>query len=206
MHKEYAVYHLLKESEFFNMLQKAKNSSKINRKIDKMAIPMTKAGHSKLEEELKDLKTIQRPAIIEAIAAAREHGDISENAEYHAAREKQAWIEGRINEIKNTLADANIIDISNIRGNTVMFGATVTIVNEETNEESEYQIVGEVEADLSKRLLSNTSPIGRALIGKEVGESFTVTTPAGEKYFEILNLRYNGRDLELKHILKSSDI
>ncbi len=155
-----------------------------------MTIPMTKAGHARLKEELKDLKTVRRPAIIQAIAVAREHGDLKENAEYHAAREQQSLTEGRINEIDSMLADANVIDISNIKGNTVMFGATVTIVNEETDEESVYQIVGEVESDLSKGLISNTSPIGRTLIGKKVGDSFTVHVPVGEKYFEILDLKY----------------
>lgn len=155
-----------------------------------MTTPMTQAGHDKLEEELKDLKSVQRPAIIRAIATAREHGDLKENAEYHAAREQQSLAEGRINEIGALLADANIIDISLIQSNKVMFGATVTIVNEETDEESVYQIVGEVEADLSNGRISNTSPMGRTMIGKEVGDSFIVITPAGEKYFEILNLTY----------------
>lgn len=158
-----------------------------------MTTPMTQAGHDKLEEELRDLKSVQRPAIIRAIATAREHGDLKENAEYHAAREQQSLTEGRINEIGGLLADANVIDISSIKGNTVMFGATVTIVNEETDEESVYQIVGEVEADLSEGRISNTSPIGRSLIGKEVGDTFIVITPAGEKYFEILDLKYGGQ-------------
>ena len=155
-----------------------------------MTVPMTQTGHDKLEEELKDLKSVQRPAIIRAIATAREHGDLKENAEYHAAREQQSLAEGRINEIEGMLADANVIDISLIQSDKVMFGATVTIVNEETDEENVYQIVGEVEADLSKRRISNTSPIGRTLIGKEIGDTFVVHTPAGEKYFEILDLRY----------------
>lgn len=155
-----------------------------------MATPMTQAGHVKLEEELRDLKIVQRPAIIRAIATAREHGDLKENAEYHAAREQQSLAEGRIKEIGALLADANIIDISLIQSDKVMFGATVTIVNEETDKESIYQIVGEVEADLSKGRISNTSPIGRTLIGKKVGDSFIVITPAGEKYFEVLDLRY----------------
>lgn len=158
-----------------------------------MTTPMTKTGHAKLKEELKDLKSVRRPAIIQAIAIAREHGDLKENAEYHAAREQQSLTEGRINEIGGLLADANVIDISSIKGNTVMFGATVTIVNEETDEESVYQIVGEVEADLSEGRISNTSPIGRSLIGKEVGDTFIVITPAGEKYFEILDLKYGGQ-------------
>lgn len=155
-----------------------------------MTTPMTQAGHAKLKEELRDLKIVQRPAIIRAIATAREHGDLKENAEYHAAREQQSLAEGRIKEIGALLADANIIDISLIQSDKVMFGATVTIVNEETDKESIYQIVGEVEADLSKGRISNTSPIGRTLIGKKVGDSFIVITPAGEKYFEVLDLRY----------------
>ena len=155
-----------------------------------MTTPMTQTGYNNLEKELKELKSVRRPAIIQAIATAREHGDLKENAEYHAAREQQSLTEGRINEIENMIADANIIDISLIQSDKVMFGATVTIVNEETDEESVYQIVGEVEADFSKRRISNTSPIGRTLIGKEVGDSFIVITPAGEKYFEVLDLRY----------------
>lgn len=156
----------------------------------KTMVPMTQAGHDKLEEELKDLKSVQRPAIIQAIATAREHGDLKENAEYHAAREQQSLAEGRINEIEGMLANANIIDISKMNGKFIMFGAIVTIINEETDEESIYQIVGEVEADLSKRRISNTSPMGRTMIGKEVGDTFVVHTPAGEKYFEILDLKY----------------
>lgn len=155
-----------------------------------MTTPMTKPGHAKLKEELRNLKSVRRPTIIQAIAVAREHGDLKENAEYHAAREQQSLTEGRINEIESMLADANIIDISQMNGKFIMFGATVTIINEETDEESVYQIVGEVEADLSKGRISNTSPIGRTLIGKEVGDTFRVTTPAGEKYFEILDLKY----------------
>lgn len=153
-------------------------------------IPMTLQGHENLQNELKKLKNVDRPTIIEAIATAREHGDLKENAEYAAAREKQSLTEGRINEIGALLADANVIDISLIQGDKVMFGATVTIVNEETDEESVYQIVGEVESDLSKGRISNTSPMGRTMIGKEVGDSFIVHTPAGEKYFEVLDLSY----------------
>jgi len=153
-------------------------------------VPMTQAGYDKLEVELKNLKSVRRPAIIRAIATAREHGDLKENAEYHAAREQQSLTEGRINEIENLIADANIIDISQINSKLVMFGATVTIVNEETDEENAYQIVGEVEANLSNGRISNTSPMGRAMIGKQIGDSFTVVTPAGQKYFEVLDLKY----------------
>jgi len=156
-----------------------------------MKYPMTREGYRKLEKELKDLKFTQRPAVIEAIAVAREHGDLKENAEYHAARERQSIIEGRILEIENIMARANVIDSSLIKSNVVTFGATVKILNEETDEEHTYRIVGEFESDFSKGLISNTSPLGRALLGKEVNESIFFNAPGGVKYYEILDIKYD---------------
>ena len=152
-------------------------------------IPMTRAGHTALDEELKTLKSVERPAIIKAIAEAREHGDLSENAEYHSAREKQSFIEGRIKELEGLLSLAEVIDPTTLSG-SIKFGATVTIVDEDTDEEKTYQIVGEPEADLERALLNIKSPIARALIGKEEGDSVEVRTPGGEKSYEILSIRY----------------
>ena len=156
-----------------------------------MNYPMTRVGFERLEDELKELKNVKRPGVIAAIAVAREHGDLSENAEYHAAREEQSHIEGRVMEIENIISQANIIDISSIKMDTIAFGASVKIVNEDTNEESTYQIVGEVEADFNDGRISNTSPLGRALIGKEVGESIDFQAPGGVKYYEVLSISYN---------------
>lgn len=153
-------------------------------------LPITAAGFTELEKELKNLKSVERPAIIEAISTAREHGDLSENAEYHSAREKQSFIEGRIQELEGRLSLAEVIDPSTMSGNTVMFGATVELVDEDTEEEVTYQIVGEYEADIDKNKLSNTAPLSRALIGKSVGDSVEVRTPKGEKAYEILNVSY----------------
>lgn len=150
---------------------------------------MTRAGHAALDAELKQLKSVERPAIIQAIAEAREHGDLSENAEYHSAREKQSFIEGRIKELEGTLGLADVIDPAKLSG-AVKFGATVTIVDEDTDAEKTYQIVGEPEADLEKGLLNIKSPIARALIGKEEGDSVEVRTPGGEKSYEILAIKY----------------
>ena len=152
-------------------------------------IPMTRAGFTALDEELKVLKSVERPAVIRAIAEAREHGDLSENAEYHAAREKQSFIEGRIKELEGMLSLADVIDPSKLSG-AVKFGATVTIVDEDTDEERTYQIVGEAEADIERGLLNIRSPIARALIGKEEGDSVEVKTPGGTKSYEILTIRY----------------
>ena len=154
-----------------------------------MSYPMTISGYEKLEIELKDLMT-QRPQISREIGTAREHGDLKENAEYHAAREKQSWIESRILEIEGTIAAAQIIDISKIKSRQVMFGAKVTIVNEETDEEITYMLVGEVESDLGKGLISNTSPIGLALLGKKKGDHIEVYAPLGTKYYEVLRVSY----------------
>jgi transcription elongation factor GreA len=152
-------------------------------------IPMTRAGHSALNEELKQLKSVERPAIIRAIAEAREHGDLSENAEYHSAREKQSFIEGRIKEIEGLLSLAEVIDPTKLSG-PIKFGATVTLVDEDTEEEKTYQIVGEAEADIEGGKLNIRSPLARALIGKEEGDSIEVRTPGGEKAYEIVSVRY----------------
>ncbi len=152
-------------------------------------IPMTRSGAAALDVELKQLKSVERPAIIQAIAEAREHGDLSENAEYHSAREKQSFIEGRIKEIEGLLSRAEVIDPAKLSG-PIKFGATVTIVDEDTDDEKTYQIVGEPEADLEKGLLNVRSPIARALIGKEEGDSVEVRTPGGEKSYEILAVKY----------------
>ena len=152
-------------------------------------IPMTRAGYTALETELKTLKTVERPAIIEAIAEARELGDLKENAEYHSAREKQGFIEGRIKELDAVLGLADVIDPLTLSG-SVKFGATVTIVDEDTDEEKCWQIVGEHEANIEKGLLNVRSPIARALIGKEEGDSVEVRTPGGEKSYEILSIEY----------------
>jgi transcription elongation factor GreA len=152
--------------------------------------PITQSGYVRLEEELKNLKFNDRPAISKAIAEARELGDLSENAEYHAAREKQSFIEGRIADLEGKLALAEIIDISKLSGKTVMFGATVTIINEETEEEKTYKIVGEYEADINQGLISIMSPLARALIGKDEGDSAEVPTPKGIKDYEILKVKF----------------
>lgn len=151
---------------------------------------MTTAGHDSLLEELKLLKSVERPAVIKAIAIAREHGDLSENAEYHAARERQSFIEGRIGEIEDKLSRAEVIDVSKLSGKKVQFGATVTIADEETDEETTYQIVGEHESDVTKGRLSVAAPIARALIGKSVGDSVEVVTPRGQKDYEIVKVRF----------------
>lgn len=150
---------------------------------------MTRAGHAALDEELKALKSVERPAVIRAIAEARAHGDLSENAEYHAARERQSFIEGRIKELESILARAEIIDPSKLSG-AIKFGATVRLIDEETEEERTYQIVGEAEADIERGLLNIRSPLARALIGKEAGDSVEVRTPGGERSYEILEVRY----------------
>jgi transcription elongation factor GreA len=152
-------------------------------------IPMTRAGFDALNKELKHLRSIERPAIIQAIAEAREHGDLSENAEYHSAREKQSFIEGRIKELDSKIGLAEVIDPSKLSG-TIKFGATVTIVDEDTEEKKTYQIVGESEADIERGMLNIRSPIARALIGKDEGDSVEVKTPGGTKDYEILSVVY----------------
>ncbi|WP_138467466.1 transcription elongation factor GreA [Poseidonocella sp. HB161398] len=152
-------------------------------------IPMTPAGYARLDNELKQLKSVERPAIIKAIAEAREHGDLSENAEYHSAREKQSFIEGRIKEVESILGRSDIIDPKKLSG-TIKFGATIELVDEDTDEEKTYQIVGEAEADIERGKLNMKSPLARALIGKDVGDSVEVHTPGGGKSYEILAIRY----------------
>jgi len=153
-------------------------------------IPVTKIGHDKLAAELHQLKTVARPEVIESIAVAREHGDLKENAEYHAAKEQQSFIEGRILELESVTGRAQIIDPTTLSGDTVKFSATVTIVNEETDEEETYQIVGDYESDMEKGKLSISAPVARALIGKSEGDSVTVKTPKGAQDYEILNVEY----------------
>ena len=153
-------------------------------------VPMTVAGYAALEEELKRRQQVERPRIIQAIAEARAHGDLSENAEYHAAKEAQGHNEGRIAEIEDRMSRAEVIDVSKLSGNSVMFGATVTLVDEDTEEEKRYQIVGENEADVKSGKVSITSPIARALIGKKIGDSVEVNTPGGGKSYEVVNVAF----------------
>ncbi|WP_300545568.1 transcription elongation factor GreA [Maricaulis sp.] len=153
-------------------------------------IPMTVAGHKALDEELKRLKTVERPAVIAAIAEAREHGDLSENAEYHAAKERQGYIEGRVTELEDKLARAQVIDTSKMSGDQVKFGATVTVLDEDTEEESTYQIVGDDESDVKSGKISISSPIARAMINKEVGDVVEVNAPGGLKSYEIMSVEW----------------
>lgn len=153
-------------------------------------IPMTASGFSRLQEELKHLKSYERPAVIKAIAEAREHGDLSENAEYHAAKERQGFIEGRITELESKLSRAEIIDVSQMDGDEIKFGATVRLIDEDTDEKATYQIVGSDEADIKKGLLSVTAPLARALIGKKPGDSIEVSTPSGGKSYEITSVEF----------------
>ncbi len=150
---------------------------------------MTRAGFAALDEELKTLKSVERPSVIRAIAEAREHGDLSENAEYHAARERQSFIEGRIKELEGILSLADVIDPTKLSG-PIKFGATVTLLDEDSEEEKTYQIVGEAEADIERGLLNIRSPLARALIGKDEGDSVEVRTPGGERSYEVVSIRY----------------
>lgn len=152
-------------------------------------IPLTRAGFDKLDAELKHLKSVERPAIIRAISDAREHGDLSENAEYHSAKEKQSFIEGRVKELEGVISLADVIDVAKLSG-TVKFGAHVTLVDEDTDEEKTYQIVDEYEADIEGGKLNMKSPIARALIGKDEGDSVEVRTPGGVKSYEILAIKF----------------
>lgn len=152
-------------------------------------IPMTRAGHTALDSELKVLKSVERPAVIRAIAEAREHGDLSENAEYHAAREKQSFIEGRIKELEAVLSLAEVFDPAKLSG-AIKFGATVTLIDEDTEEKRTYQIVGEQEADIEHGLLNIRSPLARALIGKDEGDSIDVKTPGGQRSYEVLRVQF----------------
>jgi transcription elongation factor GreA len=151
---------------------------------------MTGDGYNRLQDELKRLKSVDRPAIIKAIAEARTHGDLSENAEYHAARERQSFIEGRVMELEDKISRAEVIDVSKLSGALVKFGATVTLADEETDEEQTFQIVGEDEADIKQGRLSVTSPLARALIGKSKGDSVEVSTPRGAKSYEVVTVNF----------------
>lgn len=153
-------------------------------------VPMTPTGYASLEEELKKLKSVDRPEVIKAIAEAREHGDLSENAEYHSARERQSFIEGRVIELEGLISRADVIDPASLSGDTVKFGASVKLVDEDTDEEKGYRIVGEVEANIEAGLLNINSPLARALISKEVGDSVEVSTPSGGRCYEILEINY----------------
>jgi transcription elongation factor GreA len=153
-------------------------------------VPMTAEGYHALDEELKRLKTVERPAVIAAIGEARAHGDLSENAEYHAAKDRQGWIEGQIAEIEDKMARAQVIDVSKLSGKQVKFGATVSVVDEDTEEKARYQIVGEHEANVKAGKVSITSPIARAMIGKESGETVEVNTPSGVKAYEITKVEW----------------
>ena len=152
-------------------------------------IPMTRRGFDVLDAELRQLKSVERPAVIKAIAEAREHGDLSENAEYHAAREKQSFIEGRIKELESIIGRAEVIDTARLSG-AIKFGATIRIVDEDTDEERSYQIVGEAEADIENGLLNIRSPLARALIGKEPGDSVEVKTPGGDRSYEVISVDF----------------
>jgi transcription elongation factor GreA len=153
-------------------------------------IPMTPEGNGRLKEELKNLKEVERPKISREIAVAREHGDLSENAEYHAAKERQGWIEARIKDLEDKLSRAEIIDPAKLSGSKVAFGATVKLSNIETEEETVYRLVGADEANLDQGSISITSPLARALIGREVGDEVKVRMPAGERLYEILEVEY----------------
>jgi transcription elongation factor GreA len=154
-------------------------------------VPMTRDGYIQLEEELKRLRTEERPAVIRAIADAREHGDLSENAEYHAAKERQSYIEGRLAELEDIIRRAQVIDPSTLSGDVVRFGATVMLADEDTEAETTYRIVGSHEADAAAGRLSVTSPLGRALIGKALGDVVEVTAPRGQKSYEIVKIAYS---------------
>ena len=153
-------------------------------------IPMTPGGYAAMEDELKKRQQVERPRIVEAISEARSHGDLSENAEYHSAKEAQSLNEGRIAELEDKLSRAEVIDVSKLSGSTVMFGATVTLVDEDTEEEKIYQIVGESEADVKSGKVSITSPTARALIGKKKGDTVEVNTPGGGKSYEVLKVAF----------------
>ena len=153
-------------------------------------VPMTRQGYDQLKATLKKLKTVDRPHNVKEIEEARSHGDLSENAEYHAAREKQSFIEGRLAELEDKIARAEVIDVAQMSGKIIRFGATVTVADEDTDEESTYQIVGEDEADISTGRLSVTSPLAKALIGLQSGDSVDINTPGGAKGYEVVRVRY----------------
>ncbi len=151
---------------------------------------MTPEGYRRLEEELRRLRTVERPAVVRAIAQAREHGDLSENAEYHAARERQSFIEGRMAELEDKVSRAEVIDPAQVSGDKVMFSAQVTVVDEESDEEASYRIVGQDESDIAEGRLSVASPMARAMIGKSVGDQIEVDAPGGARYYEIVKIDY----------------
>ena len=151
---------------------------------------MTVQGYKSLDDELKRLKSVERPAVIAAIAEARSHGDLSENAEYHAAKERQGWIEGQIADIEDKLSRAQVIDVAKLSGGQIKFGATVTVIDEDTEEEGRYQVVGDHEADVKSGKISLSSPLSRAMIGKEVGDVVEVVTPGGVKAYEITKVEW----------------
>lgn len=153
-------------------------------------IPMTEEGYKRLQDELRRLKTVERPAIIRALAEAREHGDLAENAEYHSARERQGFIEAHIRDIEDKIARAEVIDVSKLSGSVIKFGARVRIADAETDEEQTFQIVGEDEADVKAGRLSITSPLARALIGKKLGDTIEVETPRGPKSYDVIDLSF----------------
>ncbi|WP_428650979.1 transcription elongation factor GreA [Roseibium sp.] len=153
-------------------------------------VPMTSAGYKMLQDELKERTAVERPRIVEAIAEARAHGDLSENAEYHAAKEAQSLNEGRIAELEDKLSRAEVIDVTKLDGDVVKFGATVLLIDEDTEEEKKYMIVGDVESDVKQSKVSISSPIARALIGKSVGDSVEVTAPGGARSYEIVEVKY----------------
>jgi transcription elongation factor GreA len=153
-------------------------------------VPMTMTGYTRLEDELRHLKSSERPAIVKAIAEAREHGDLSENAEYHAARERQSFVEGRILELEDKISRADVIDVSKLSGKVIKFGATVTLIDEDSDETVSYQIVGQDESDIKDGRLSITAPLARALIGKTVKDRVEVSTPGGVKSYEIMKVVY----------------
>jgi transcription elongation factor GreA len=153
-------------------------------------VPMTANGHQSMLDEIKHLKSVERPRIIKLITEARAHGDLSENAEYHAAKDQQGWVEARVAELEDKVSRAEVIDVSKLSGDTVKFGAFVTLVDEDSEDESVYQIVGEFEADVKKGKISVTSPIARAIIGKRKGDSVEVMTPGGGKSYEIVKIKY----------------
>ncbi len=156
-----------------------------------MRAPLTSKGATRLREELEKLKTVDRPKIIEAIAEARAHGDLKENAEYHAAREMQGFIEGRIKELESTLSHAQVIDIASLNaGSRIVFGATVELADVDTDDKVSYTIVGDLESDIKQRLISLSSPVARALIGKHEGDTVTIDAPGGQREFEITGVRY----------------
>ncbi len=154
-------------------------------------IPMTAEGQRALEDELRNLKGKERPAVIRAIAEAREHGDLSENAEYHAARERQSFIEGRISELEDILSRVDVIDVSKLSGTVVRFGATVTLADEDTDQEVTYQLVGAHEADLEQGRISIASPLAKALIGKSMGDTAEVSAPGGSRSYEVVNVKFS---------------